>query len=107
MTDPDIEVVTPQFERVDGEDPAPAPDGREEFEKLRGLDGERLEELGLRKWSAESDLYLFPGEWFDHIPEGFEVTSIHGPTYEFHADRESRDTRFGALAFGVEAEGNA
>jgi len=97
----EVEVVTPQFEREDGKEPAPAPDGREEFEKLRDADADALEELGLRSW--DGDLYLFPAEWYDHVPEGFEVTNILGETSAFSQSTHSEDRRFGALAFGVEA----
>lgn len=100
----DITVITPQFEREDGKDSEPAPASREDFEALREADVDDLEELGLRKWSSTEDgeLWLFPGEWFDHIPAGLEVTSINEETREFDPENESRDIRFGCLAVGVE-----
>lgn len=100
----EFKLVTPQFERQDGQDPAPAPANREEFEKLRDADVDELQELGLRKWSDTDDgeLWLFPGEWFDHIPAGFDVETINGETETFDPDEHSRDIRFGVLAYGVE-----
>jgi hypothetical protein len=95
----DIEVVTPQFERVDGKEVPAAP---EDFEALRDLDADHLTDLGLQSW--DGTLYLFPAEWYEHIPEGFEVRTINGETEQFDPDTTSADQRFGALAYGIEVE---
>jgi hypothetical protein len=94
-----IEVVTPQFERVDGNEVPAAP---EDFEALRTLSPDRLTDLGLQSW--DGTLYLFPAEWYEHIPTGFEVTTINGETEQFDPDTSSADRRFGALAYGIEVD---
>jgi hypothetical protein len=106
MTDdaPTINVITPQFEREDGKEPAPAPKTREDWAALRDASRETWAEMGMRRWSEESGLWLFPGEWFDHIPAGFEVVDIHENRVVFDPDEMSRDQRFGVLAYGLRAE---
>lgn len=102
MSKPEISVVTPQFERGDGREPKPAPESREDFEALRELPVDDLLDMGLRKW--DDSLLLFPAEWYDHIPEGFEVTTILDETKRFDPDTCSNDRRFGVLAYGIEVD---
>lgn len=107
-----IEVVTPQFERTDGNEPVDVSDwDRAEFEALTEVSDETRIKLGMRKWDTETrrmlwlfsyerTLWLFPYEWHDHIPEGFEVTTISWETVEYRPE-EFTDKRFGVLACGV------
>lgn len=44
--------------------------------------------------------YLFPGEWYDYIPEGFEVINISGETERFKRGETDDDKRYGCLAYG-------
>lgn len=103
---PSIEIVTPQFERADDVEPADVSDWSfSDWTSLRELQGNLLEELGMRPWSEEGELYLFPAEWAPHVPDGLEVVSIlgevdHWPPYPDHA--EQMDRRFGVLAWGIE-----
>lgn len=69
------------------------------FDALRGMTCAQLAQLGCRRWD-DSGLMLFPADWFDSIPPGFEVVSILGQTLLFTRTL-SRDRRYGMLAFGI------
>jgi hypothetical protein len=99
MSDEPIRVVTPQFERVDDVEPRPAPAEREDWESLRDLEEQELSDLGLQQWSE--DLWLFPFEWYDDVPNDLVIESINGERGEWGSLETSRDKRFGALAYGV------
>lgn len=94
-----ITIVTPQFDRVDGlQVPIPLMD----FEKLPELSDETLKQIGCQKWD-ESDNevhWLYPGEWYNHIPEGTEMLCINGKMEKFERGKTDADTRYGALAYG-------
>lgn len=94
-----LKLVTPQFDREDGVEPDPHPESREDWELLRDCTPEQLTDMGLRPW--DGDLFLFPAEWYDHIPEGFDVTSINDETEPFDPATHTDDRRFGVLAYGV------
>ena len=96
--DETIVIQTPQFERPGDEEPADPPLTERAFEKLRDLPAEELLELGFQNW--DSDLYLLPAEWYPHIPEGVEFTSIMGKQVVFDPGETDNDRRFGALAYG-------
>lgn len=59
--------------------------------------------LGCACWDEREGLVLllFPGEWFDAIPDGFAVNDIFHGVRVAGRDRLDRDTRWGLLAFGV------
>jgi len=44
--------------------------------------------------------YLFPGEWYDYIPNGLEVVGIFGERYKFIHGQSDNDIRFGCLPYG-------
>lgn len=98
--DPDepIVVQTPTFERQDGEEPEDPPLTESAWEDLQDLSAEELTELGFQNW--DGDLYLLPAEWYPHIPEGVEFTSIMGEKVEFQPGETDDDRRFGALSYG-------
>lgn len=50
---------------------------------------------------ATHELWLFPAEWYSHIPNGFPVTDIFGGIDLFIAGKTDDDRRFGMLSFGV------
>lgn len=103
-------VRTPQFTRQPGT-PAPAspPSTREDWEALKSLDAVALKELGLRKWGDDSEadepsgrmLWLFPGEWYTSVPQGFVVTDIFWNEEPFVLGITDDDIRFGCLSFGI------
>lgn len=108
-----ITIGTPQFER-DAKDPAPAvsPAGVE-FEALLELPAKTLQALGMRPWGTlgesadggdvpgEKVLYLFPWEWYPHIPANFTCVGIDGETFPFEPGVTDNDKRFGLLAYGI------
>lgn len=105
---------TPQFERK-ARDPAPGvlvPDAAV-FASLATAPIPVLRELGLRAFGSIPEgedgndkpgapiLYLFPGEWYAHIPAGFEVVDIMGNRERFEPGVSDDDIRFGCLPYGV------
>lgn len=96
---PTIEFVTPQFGREDGVEPEGPPD---DFSALHEMTEDELEEQGLRKWSE--GLYLFPYQWYDDIPNGFEVTTINGEQKPFDPKQDLDERRFGVLPYGIKTE---
>lgn len=101
----EIEVRGPTFDRTDDREPHDVSEwDRSDFETLRKLPEDALRELGLQPWSKDSGLWLFPAPWYDHIPEGFEVTTINDRSVSFDPGETSDDRRYGALAYGVVAD---
>lgn len=96
-----VTVVTPQFTRTDGL-MVPVPDI--DVSKLPSLPAETLKAMGFAKWDEPDAngnvLWLYPGEWYDHIPEGHPVTCINGETSPWRRGEMDDDTRFGMLAYG-------
>lgn len=74
---------------------------RAEFDLLRTLPREKLVALGLRSWDEVSGLLLFPVEWYDLIPDGFELVCIDGEREVFESGKTDNDCRFGVLAYGI------
>jgi hypothetical protein len=98
-----VRIMTPQFERVDGlKVPTPLSDTNF-WSTLCDRSDEDLNALGLQKWEEYPDgtTWLFPGEWYPNIPEGFVVTGICKETYGFETGVSDNDVRFGALPYGV------
>lgn len=93
-----IKIITPQFERTDGKTITHFPKTEEEYKELRTLPDEKLLDMGCQKW--DDDLWVFPAEWYDHIPNGLEIIDIFGETEKFEKGVTDDDMRFGALAFG-------
>jgi hypothetical protein len=44
---------------------------------------------------------LFPVEWFDVIPDGFNVIGLYGEQYQFNKFTADNDCRFGCLGYGI------
>ena len=78
---------------------AKAPAGFAEFGRLFEMTGEQLKALGCGGW--DGGLWLFPVEWYDHIPRDFPVESILGHVKKFTPGVTPRDPGFGMLAYGV------
>lgn len=58
-------------------------------------------EVQTEKLSIDEWVLLFPGEWFNVIPEGFIVTGLDGEQYPFKRDEADDDIRFGCLPYGI------
>lgn len=68
-----------------------------------------LRELGLRRWCdpaaptwpLHQTLMLLPGEWYSHIPDGFELVTINAAPRVFKRGVTDDDVRMGCLAYGI------
>jgi len=82
---------------------ASPPSTLDEWATLRLKTVVELKALGLGLWD-ESRLMLFPFEWYDAIPTGFEVVTINGRSVTFEPGVTSNDRGFGCLAYGIIAK---
>lgn len=95
-----IEIVTPQFTRPASMPPAPAlPATDDDWVALSAASPQSLQERGFGSW--DGGLFLFPGEWYGHIPGFVEVECISGERGRWDAEERDDDVRFGCLAYGV------
>jgi len=101
----EIRVTTPQFERVNGKKVYYYPQTAEEFDALKQAPADILLDMGLRRWEGEH--WLYPGEWYDCIPESYEVVDIFGVVEQFERGVTDDDIRFGCLAYGFIREGDS
>lgn len=67
-----------------------------------------LRKYGLRPYSFGSDniyddkvLMLFPRDWYDFIPNEFEIVDIFYKTEKFKKGLTDKDSRAGYLAYGI------
>jgi hypothetical protein len=97
-----VEIITPQFTRTDGLMPALP---QTNWSDLHKLPTATLKAIGCCPWDEPNDkgesLWLMPGEWYNHIPEGMPLTCIDGTTEPFKRGETDDDIRFGCLAYGV------
>lgn len=94
-----VTVCTPQFERTDGKEITVFPKGAEFLDALKAAPADILKDCGLRRWDCNT--WLFPGEWYDHIPDDYIVTDINAMDEPFKKGETSNDIRFGCLAYGI------
>lgn len=90
-------VTTPQFKRTKDMPPVKKPP--KDWDKLRNMTKAQLKALGCGSWDGR--LMLFPKEWYNSIPAGYEIEDINGSTEEFVPGETDDDIRFGCLAYGV------
>ena len=95
----EVEIVTPTFNRAPHE-PTPTIPPDVLWQTLSALTATQLRRLGCKPWD-ESGLMLFPAEWYDHIPDGLDITDINGNRERFRRGDTDDDRRFGCLAYGV------
>jgi hypothetical protein len=108
--DEQLEFVTPQFERPEGQPaPAPCPD-RATFDRMSDMSPGELLKLGMRPWNDPSEeddefngrvLWLLPGEWYDQLPEGYPFVGLCNEPSPFQRGVSDNDIRFGCLPYGV------
>jgi len=97
-----IEIAAPQFTRTPDMPASACPPGSSvEWSDLKKMTVKQLKELGCGNWDGR--LMLFPGEWYHHIPAGYEVEGISGNKEAFIAGVTDDDIRFGCLPYGVPA----
>ena len=108
--------MSPQFERLEDIEILWVPKIKEEFDMLPILSEDVLHKMGCRKWSdynetvkenkvskflkneesptelseVEKWIMVYPGEWYDNIPE----------KYNFKRKGSDDDIRYGCLAYG-------
>lgn len=92
-----VQIMTPQFDRVDGTIPSQTPGI--EFDKLHTYSKAQLLDMGMRNWDER--LWLIPGEWHAALPAGMTLECIDGEQYVVGTDYIDDDIRFGMLAYGV------
>jgi len=97
-----INIVTPRFERTDGRAISYYPNTKEEYKALKEMSPENLKKVGCQVWDEENGLvsWLYPHEWYMHIPDGLEIVDVMGNTETFKQGETDDDKRFGALSFG-------
>lgn len=90
------------------------PDEEELKHIIKNVPRETLRKMGVGVWSVFNDgeddnedylnsgdvHYLFPGEWYEHIPNGFDVVDINGKQEKFEKGVSDDDVRFGCLPYG-------
>lgn len=97
-----IEIITPQCNRTDGRVVTYIPDTPEEYAALPLLPPAVLRKIGCGVWDDEGGKthWLFPAEWYGHIPAGTPVLCISGETESFEPGVTDDDRRVGCLAYG-------
>jgi len=93
-----IELLCPQFERIDIDRITYIPKTVKEFNNLKKAPEPILFDIGMGKW--DDNLFLFPYEWYDYIPEGYEIVTINKDRETFQRGITDRDQRFGYLPYG-------
>jgi len=97
-----IEIITPQFTRTDDFVIGYIPKTQEEYAALPKMTPDNLKKIGCQVWDNENGKihWLYPYEWYDHIPNGTEIVDISGNVEQFERGVTDNDMRFGALAYG-------
>ncbi len=95
----EVGVVLPQFERIDGKEITYVPTTIAEYDALKNAPGNILKDIGLGQW--DDKIWLYPVEWYDYIPEGYEVVFISGESEKFQKGVIDNDRRYGCSAFGL------
>lgn len=80
---------------------------------IESTPGETLKKMGVRVWDEynvydasttylypNKIIYLFPGEWYNFIPEGFKVVTINCEEVYFSKSKFDDTTQFGCLSYG-------
>lgn len=64
-----------------------------------------LFKLGFRAWDEPDktgkQLWLFPGNWYNVIPNGFTIYNFNGKPEKFKKGQTDNDTRFNCLPYGI------
>jgi hypothetical protein len=98
-----VNFTGPQFNREYDLEIKWHPETTEEFDTVcKELPVDILKKMGVCVHYKEKDktLYLFPGEWYNFIPEGYLVDDVFGYREPFHKATNSPDIRYGCLCYG-------
>lgn len=115
-----VRVITPQFDRTDGKKITWFPTCAEDLDKLKSAPPDILRDLGMNCWATAEDpehsswelahirkrgfvgaLWLFPHEWYQHIPAGYPIVNIFFSQEKFEPGETDDDKRFGCLPYGI------
>jgi hypothetical protein len=95
----EVGIILPEFGRADSRTITYVPTTVAEYDALKSAPDDILRDIGLQKWDETT--WLYPAEWYDYIPEGYEVFDILGKTEPFQKGTTDSDRRFGCLAYGL------
>jgi len=97
-----LEITTPTFNRGDGRAITYFPKTVKEYESIKLLEPENLKKIGCQIWEEKDgkQLWLYPAEWYEHIPAGTKIVDINWETKTFVPGKTDDDRRSGALAYG-------
>lgn len=99
-----VDIVTPQFERDDGKEVTFRPASAAQLDGLKANAPDwTLKDIGMQVWDKTDDgqlHWLFPGEWYDCLPAGYEIIGIGGEVERFEPGKSDNDIRFGCLPYG-------
>ena len=103
-----VRFMTPQFKRTDGLlVPIPVVD----FANIAQLPESTLKAIGCQKWDDPDKngyvTWLFPYEWYPHLPDGLPIVDIFGEEGVFKKGETDDDMRCGALSFGFKRKHDA
>lgn len=99
-----FQVVTPQFDATTEKKLKYVPKHAATFYQIvNEAPREILIMLGFGLWDIEDgvETLLFPSDWYDVIPEGFEVFGISGKPKKFIKGVSDDDRRHGCLPYGI------
>ena len=95
----EVGCVLSQFERIDGKVITYTPTTIAEYDALKNAPDDILKDIGLSQWDEK--IWQYPAEWYDYIPEGYEIIDIRGEIKKFQKGITDDERRFGCLAFGM------
>jgi hypothetical protein len=99
-----VMVATPQFDRIDGKVVTFKPESAEQLDGLKANAPDwALRDIGMGMWEETKDdqiHWLFPAEWYESIPKGYEIVDINGLVEKFEPGKTDDDRRGGMLAYG-------
>jgi hypothetical protein len=99
--DETLVVQTPQFEREDGVEPGSPPLTADAMDRLTHADESDLQDLGLRKWSDKTGMWLLPYEWHPHLPPEYPLLNILGEWTSRSEMPATPGKRYGMLSVGI------
>lgn len=102
----ELRFTEPKFKRVDGRAVSYRPKTAVEFDALKHMSASNLRHIGCRLWDdfAGQRHWLYPPEWYDHIPQDYVVVFADGRKEVFEHGVTPRFKEIGALAFGFVQE---
>lgn len=110
-----LNVITPQFEREYDLEIDFIPKDKVELDALiNSAPQEVLKKMGVCVFTTHEEEikygttylgpdeihYLFPGEWYSHIPNGYPTLTINGDIERFEKGVSDDDIRYGCLPYG-------